>query len=309
VVFHLAGVVRLDSCEALLHNVNVVGTRNVLNAAVLGETRRFILASSVTAVLGAGAELAGASEEQVTYPKRWASDYGRTKAESEMMVLQANQFRSRGPVERPSASSISSASSDGDEGESDEPRRGGFGADESPELRSVALRFPLVYGVGERLLVEPLITGAMPAVSARCGRQSVVYIDNAVRAFLDAEAALRLRPRSVAGRAFFVCNTDPVDAPALWLEMLRLARRPPPRTIPLPVLYVLALLSEFLHWLTAGAYGARPFFQLTRSALRNITQTYWFRHDSATRAMGYKPRVSTAESIRVIAAEYLARPL
>lgn len=74
--------------RALMHNVNVVGTENVLKAAASQGVKKVIFTSSASVVFD-GSHLYNCTEERA-YPKKFLDYYSQTKMEAERMVLEAN---------------------------------------------------------------------------------------------------------------------------------------------------------------------------------------------------------------------------
>ncbi len=79
VVVHMAGLVSYTKPKEILFNVNVEGTKNILNACM--EADKFILSSSVS-VYG---EIKGQADE--SYPRNPINAYGESKREAENAVL------------------------------------------------------------------------------------------------------------------------------------------------------------------------------------------------------------------------------
>lgn len=85
-VFHLAGkthaLSEVEQGETVYHNVNVSGTRNLLEGAVAGGARRFVYFSSVKTMGEETSECFDESREA-----RPATAYGRSKLAAERLVL------------------------------------------------------------------------------------------------------------------------------------------------------------------------------------------------------------------------------
>jgi len=85
-VFHLAGnthaLSEVEQGEAIYHNVNVGGTRNVLEGAVAGGARRLVFFSSVKAMGEEAPECLDESREP-----RPSTAYGRSKLAAERLAL------------------------------------------------------------------------------------------------------------------------------------------------------------------------------------------------------------------------------
>ncbi len=86
-VYHLAGLIAIaPGREALLHQVNVLGTRNVVEAALRCNVRRLIYTASVHALVEPphGTVI---DERQPFDPERIPTEYGRSKARAALEVL------------------------------------------------------------------------------------------------------------------------------------------------------------------------------------------------------------------------------
>jgi dihydroflavonol-4-reductase len=89
VVYHLAVRISLDSREtALMHRINVEGTKNVIDACLQAGVRRLVHFSSIHS-LSSGPDDEPVDERAPLVQQRTALPYDRTKASSEMLVLDA----------------------------------------------------------------------------------------------------------------------------------------------------------------------------------------------------------------------------
>lgn len=88
-VFHLAGLISISPGQRkLMHEVNVLGTRNVCQAAIRARVRRLAYVSSVHAFVERS--LAASLDESCTIdPTNVLGDYGRSKARATQEVLAA----------------------------------------------------------------------------------------------------------------------------------------------------------------------------------------------------------------------------
>ena len=83
-------------------------------------------------------------------------------------------------------------------------------AHEPPHFCTCALRLPGLYGLGDQLIVEPLLRGTLsrvPSGGDGC-RVDFCYVENAAHAHVVALDALLRRPKHVGGRAFNVTNGE-----------------------------------------------------------------------------------------------------
>lgn len=87
-VFHMAGIISImPGQDDLMRRVNVLGTRNVLEAALQAGVKRLVYTSSIHAL---SRDWKGKIDEQVPFdPLNPAGEYDRTKAEASMLVLEA----------------------------------------------------------------------------------------------------------------------------------------------------------------------------------------------------------------------------
>ena len=91
-VFHLAGCISLGNIPyETVYNVNVTGTRNVINACIAKGVRRLVYMGTVdTYEETPGEDKGPISEQSIFYPEKLEGDYARTKAEATNLVLAAN---------------------------------------------------------------------------------------------------------------------------------------------------------------------------------------------------------------------------
>jgi len=87
-VFHLAGIVSImPGEEALMQQVNVEGTKNMLQAALRAGVKRFVYTSSIHAL---SRKWQGTISEETPFDvQNTAGAYDRTKAEASLAVLEA----------------------------------------------------------------------------------------------------------------------------------------------------------------------------------------------------------------------------
>lgn len=171
----------------------------------------------------------------------------------------------------------------------------------SPELRTIALRPHLIWGVGDPHLVPRVLararTGRLRIVGSGRNRVDLVHIENAVDAHLLAEQALghghaiRDQASPAAGRAFFITNGEPVVLWD-WINGLLTALGEPPVTkkIPLGVASLVGVACETV-WRVLPLKGEPP---MTRFIAAELAKDHWFDLTAARRDLGYEPRISMA---------------
>jgi nucleoside-diphosphate-sugar epimerase len=196
----------------------------------------------------------------------------------------------------------------------------------TPELRTIALRPHLIWGVGDPHLVPRLVerakAGRLRIVGSGRNRVDLVHVHNAVDAHLLAELALNTHtpvgsqpslsspssesdvcnvlrykhplPGAAAGRAYFITNGEPVVLWD-WINGLLHALGIPPVTKhgSLAAATALGAAYETL-WRALPLRGEPP---MTRFIAKELASDHWFDISAARRDLGYAPRVSMAEGM------------
>lgn len=198
------------------------------------------------------------ADEALPYPARFGGHYASTKAQAEQMVLAAN----------------------------------------GPDLATVALRPPFVWGPGDTSLfpriVERARAGRMIKIGGKPAVVDTVYVDNAVHGHLLAAEKLAIGS-PVGGKVYFITDDDRVklfDMVDAWVAIAGA----PPITRVLP-----RWLGELLGAAMEGVYGVfRPGQEppLSRFVVQNFATDRWFDISAAKRDLGYAPVVSRAEGLR-----------
>ena len=88
VVFHLAALARIWGKRRIFWDINVAGTRNIIEQCQRNHVKKLVYTSSPSVVFGDD-DLCGVDESQ-PYPDRYLAYYPETKAVAERMVLAAN---------------------------------------------------------------------------------------------------------------------------------------------------------------------------------------------------------------------------
>lgn len=208
VVFHVAAKTGVWGPRAAYERTNVTGTENVVAACRAHGIGRLVY-TSTPSVVHAGGDIEGA-DESLPYPDHFATDYPRTKAVAERLVLAAN------------------------------------GAD----LSTVALRPHLVWGPDDNHLVPRIVDRGRRGKLRFVGepkRVDTVYVDNAALAHVL--AADRLEPGAAcAGRAYFISNDEPRTLDAMVNGILAAAGVPPvTRRISPRVAYAVGAVLEAVY--------------------------------------------------------------
>ncbi|KAB8142277.1 NAD-dependent epimerase/dehydratase family protein [Chloroflexia bacterium SDU3-3] len=257
-VFQCASVIEWrPGADRVLHEVNVVGNRNVIAACVAAGVPRLIYTSSIDVVFDGRPIRAG--DERLPYPARFLDTYSRTKAAAEREVIAAN---GRGQLLTCAIRPV-----------------GIFGPDDH-------VRIPAI--------IQAARQGQLVRVRPEGSRYDHVYVDNV--AHMHALAAERLLPGSpVAGQCYFATDGEPtpfIDFFAPYLATYGLAL--PARTIPFRLAYGFAAASELWARLWPRAPAGQP---LTRYVIATLGNDCYVSYAKAARDLGYAPLVSRAEAI------------
>lgn len=143
VVFHVAAHFKLWGKQALFDQVNVDGTRNVVNAAAATASVRRVVAVSAAAVVMGDPEPMVDVDETLPLQVRAFSPYGSSKAKGERLLLGANHVR--------------------------------------PDFETIAIRPPFVWGAGMPTLhemVETVQAGRWQWVDGGKQAMSSCHVDN-----------------------------------------------------------------------------------------------------------------------------------
>jgi nucleoside-diphosphate-sugar epimerase len=204
-------------------------------------------------------------DESAAYPKRWLCHYPHTKALAEQEVLAAND------------------------------RQGLF---------TCSLRPHLIWGPRDRQLVPRLIERARRGQLRRVGEGSnlidTVYVENAATAHLQAARQL-VAGSPVCGRAYYITQGQPINCWQWIDELLALAGLPPvSKAIPTSVAWTIGAALETAHRLTGRTSEPR----MTRFLAAQLGRSHYFEIERARRDFGYEPRISMAEGMQRLAADF-----
>jgi len=163
------------------------------------------------------------------------------------------------------------------------------------ELRTVALRPHLIWGVGDPHLVPRVLArakaGKLCIIGSGQNRVDMVHVSNAVDAHLLAEQALKRADGRGAGRAYFITNDEPVVLWD-WINQLlsALGESLVKKSISLGSASAIGSVCEMLWWLLRKS-GEPP---MTRFIAKELATDHWFNLDAAKRDLNYVPRISMA---------------
>jgi nucleoside-diphosphate-sugar epimerase len=262
-VFHCAAVIDWGQRpRSFLYDVNVNGTRAVIDAASRSGARGLVFTSSMD-VLYDGRALLDA-DESAPYPEKFDMVYAETKAIAEREVLKANGIAGlRTCVIRPC----------GMFGEGDPYHVSSF----LKMAMSGALRFRI--GNGRALFQH-------------------VYVGNVAHAHVLAGKSLLEKEGTAAGGVYFITDFEARNFFDYMEPILGgIGYRMPPkkRSIPMPVMYALACVIEGASWLIRPLFRMAP--KITRTSVNMVCKDLTFSCEKASRELGYSPRYSEDEAI------------
>jgi nucleoside-diphosphate-sugar epimerase len=263
VVFHVAAKAGVWGDPGEYERANVDGTQNVIDACIARGVPRLVHTSSPSVTFDGG-DAVGA-DERLPYPPTHLYHYGRTKAEAERRVLQANaQPHKKGPT----------------------------------VLLTTALRPHIIYGPGDPHIVPRLVArhaqGRLRIVGDGNNRIDITYVDNGAHAHLLAADALgRDNPRN-AGKPYFISDGHPV-VPWQWLNVIFAGADLPPlaRSVPYPVARAVGAMLEAT-WSTLSLEGEPP---MTRFIAAQLGTSHWYDLGAARRDLGYEAIVDPATAM------------
>ncbi len=256
IIFHVAAKAGIWGSYDDFYQANVTGTKNVINACKMHGIIKLVYTSSPSVVFD-GSDIENGNES-LPYPEHYEAFYPQTKAIAEQLVLDAN----------------------------------------SAALATVSLRPHLIWGPGDNHLVPRIIAKGKNGRLRRIGNRpclvDTVYVDNAALAHL--QAAEKLEPgNSVAGKAYFISNGEPLPLWDMINRILAAANLPPvKRNISPEAAYTAGAICEKI-WKIFRLRGEPP---MTRFVAREMATSHWFDLTAARADLGYHPQVTIDEGLK-----------
>lgn len=260
-VFHAASLVhtKWNQIEAVW-GVNLGGTENIIAGCRAGGVKRLNYVSSASVVYE-GRDIEN-GDEALPYATSSQAPYADSKIKAEQLVLQNND----------------------------------------DTLATCAIRPHVIFGPGDPRFVPTLVK------AARSGRLRVqvglsnwmsdyTFVDNVSDALILADD--KLAPGSaVAGEAFFITNGEPMEFWGFVRKVLAELELPPIKfAVPHQLVYAVAAIKEGIDTLRGGTLNAED--GLSRFAVRYMCTHHYFAIEKARRLLGYEPRVSIDEGIKL----------
>eukprot|EP01024_Parvocaulis_polyphysoides_P039991 TRINITY_DN36292_c0_g1_i1.p1 TRINITY_DN36292_c0_g1~~TRINITY_DN36292_c0_g1_i1.p1 ORF type:complete len:319 (-),score=49.54 TRINITY_DN36292_c0_g1_i1:789-1745(-) len=275
IVFHCATASPTGSNalnQSIMYNVNVQGTRNIIDACILLKIPKIVYTSSASVVFE-GKDLVEV-DESIPYSSNPLDYYTSTKIKGEKLILEANGR--------------------GGEGE---------GEGETYKLATVALRPSGIFGEGDPLFVPSLVAKAKEGKTKYMigdGQNlfDFTYVGNVAQAHIQAAEALSISSK-LAGKAYFVTNQEPRRFWEVFGDILEgLGYERPYIVMPVWLLYFIAMILEIVIIPLLALLGIKKEFDLTTFRILTVSSVRVFNNDAAINDFGYEPKVDMSEALR-----------
>lgn len=176
-------------------------------------------------------------------------------------------------------------------------------AEDSADLRVVAVRPHLVWGPGDTQLVERIVTraaaGRLPLLDHGTALVDSTYVDNAASGI----AAALERVDAVHGNAYVLTNGEPRTLADLMTGICRAGGAVPPRaSLPSGVARLAGSLVEAV-WRVRPGVDEPP---MTRFLAEQLSTAHWFDQRRTQRDLQWTPTVGVDEGLARLGAWYAA---
>ncbi len=270
-VYHTAAIAGIQCQWKPYYEINVEGTKSVLQGCFEHGVSRLVYTGSPSAVF-AGEPQEGI-DESAPYPEKWLAHYPKSKAIAEMSVLEANGRELPG-------------------------RKG-------ERFLSCSLRPHLIWGPRDNHLIPRLLQRARAGriMMIGDGRNLIdnIYVENAAAAHIQAAEALLPDDSPVAGKAYFLSQGEPVNCWDWINEILGFVDLEPIKS---QISYATAYR---IGWAVETAYallGIKSEPPMSRFLAAQLAMSHYFDISAAQRDFGYEPEIPTAEGMERLR-EYL----
>lgn len=258
-VFHTAAKVDMWGDYSDFFRVNVLGTRNVLDACRLAGVRNVVFTSSPS-VIHDGTDLKGV-DESYPYPAHFEAHYPKTKAQAEQEALAASDGSLRCVALRPHLI---------------------WGPEDTNLVPTI---------------LERARAGRLTRIGRGENLVDLTFIDDCVRAHILAMRALEEDRQQVFGKAYFITQGDPINMWDWINEVVernglpRIKKSLPVR-VAMPLAYVMEGVAK-----VARICGVRMKPLLTRFLVSEMATHHYFSIEAARRDLGYIPSCTVAEAM------------
>ena len=167
-------------------------------------------------------------------------------------------------------------------------------------LKSIILRPHGIWGPGDNHLVPRIIQSANKLIRIGDGRNllDTVFITNAAEAHLLAADSLEKDP-NLSGNIYFISQDDPIPVWDMIDKILdTVGLGPVKRSMSTRTAWMIGALFELVY--TIFRIESEP--QLTRYRAYVLSSSHWFDISAAKRDLGYSPRVSIEEGLKMLKA-------
>jgi nucleoside-diphosphate-sugar epimerase len=167
-------------------------------------------------------------------------------------------------------------------------------------FEAVCVRFPLVYGPGQRgnlvRMIAAIDRGRFPPLPPGSNRRSLLHVDNAVDALI-----LAGQHPVAAGQTYTATDAAPYSTREVY-DLIRKALGKPPASwsVPAWAFRTLALAGDTAR----GLVGRRVGFD--SEALQKLLGSACYSSERIARELGYRPTLALADAMPALIAEYRA---
>ena len=167
-------------------------------------------------------------------------------------------------------------------------------------FEAVCVRFPLVYGPGQRgnlvRMIAAIDRGRFPPLPAGSNRRSMLHVENAVDALI-----LAGQHPAAAGQTYTATDAAPYSTREVYDLIRQALGKPPVRwSVPAWAFRLLALGGDAAR----GVLGRRVGFD--SEALQKLLGSAWYSSERMTRELGYRPTHTLGDAMPALIAEYRA---
>lgn len=177
-------------------------------------------------------------------------------------------------------------------------------AADSEDFRVLVLRPHLMWGPGDTQLTERVIdrarAGRMPVLGSGAALVDTLFVDNAVEAIVAAVSAVD----NTHGESLVVTNGQPRPIGELMSRIAVAGGAKEPK-LRIPVAPALAAGSLVEKVWDLGEHDDEP--PLTRFLAEQLSTAHWFDQRRTQEVLGWSPRVSVEQGLRILAEHYTRR--
>ena len=256
----MSGIEQMPYNWSKTEEINVLGTKNVIQACTSAGVQGLVYTSSYNVVFG-GQEIRDGDESLPYFPlHKHVDHYSRTKSIAEQLVLIAD-------------------------GKTD-PRK-------NVPLRTVALRLNGVFGPGETRHL-PRIVKNIPYMRFQYGYNDTLVqfctIQNVVQAHVKASEALCVKNTKIGGQAYFISDEVPINNLEFFRILFTKMGQPfPSRKVPMWLLWLVVYLVNFVFSVVVSINPKWAFTPpITAAEVYKTSVTHYCSSAKARRDFGYR---------------------